>query len=385
MFATQEDLKNDTDSTINLHYSIFKNNLGDRHFTNPSKVNANNNSLLQYVTGVTSAKPLKNDDFVTINSARLKSDYREIQDDQSPVDDYPNTDLEGRPINTPRTIGALQNGSTVYNISNDVILLHKTLEKALSGDIINIAAGTYKPKQYQEKGPEYLASATFKITKNIQLIGDASGTGTTTLDGDKISYHVVHIEAGNIYDPIGSMCQLKNLTITNGIAKGATLDQQKGAGIYLNGQGTSNECSPTIVNCTFENNQAKYGAALFADGKYDGKSTPKITGCTFKTDNVAMVFGNGIYASGFEGDITMNVQGTTFEDTQTIVIDNGKSNGISVFDDCTFKNRDGATITVLRYQSGQKVQIKNPPEDDTTNYQNGFCNPNEAIEEEAIS
>ncbi len=76
---------------------------------------------------------------------------------------------------------------------------------------------------------------------------------------------------------------LDGFTITKGYADhGSTAQYQSGGGMYNSG------CSPTVTNCIFDDNYAKYGGGMF-----NTSSSPTVTDCSF-TDNEAVYWGGGM-------------------------------------------------------------------------------------------
>ena len=97
-------------------------------------------------------------------------------------------------------------------------------------------------------------------------------------------YHVVTaIEAG--YYGKGPYTTLDGFTITGGNADGQYPNNElgKGGGMY------NRYRSPTVVNCTFSENSARYSGG----GMYNYLSSPILTNCTFSENSA--VFGGGMY------------------------------------------------------------------------------------------
>jgi len=140
--------------------------------------------------------------------------------------------------------------------------LQSALARAVSGDEIWVAAGTYKPTAGADRG------ATFQLKNGVGIYGGFAGTETTrtarsaasnitTLSGDigaagssDNSYHVV-VGSGT-----GASAVLDGFVITGGNANNPQSGVESvGGGVY------SNAGNPTLANCTITGNSAKLVAA----------------------------------------------------------------------------------------------------------------------------
>ena len=191
--------------------------------------------------------------------------------------------------------------------------LPQALGVAGGGDTIYIAQGTYTP------GPD--RSDSFTITGNQYRLkiyggfeaGDAfadrspadhptilSGDIGTPGDPSDNSYHVVVVDGGTGIGPdiganITGATVLSGVTITGGNANGAAPDN-RGGGLFCDGEGPGNACSPTLKNITFSDNAAEDGGAIYNNG-YDGTSSPTILRAVF-ADNTAENNGGALYNDG---------------------------------------------------------------------------------------
>ena len=91
---------------------------------------------------------------------------------------------------------------------------------------------------------------------------------------------------------------IDGIVVTAGQADGA-FPQDRGAGLYCDGMGPGNQCSPTLRNVVFAGNAAFIGGAIFADGDA-GTASPIITDATF-TGNMVWSHGGAIFNSGLGG------------------------------------------------------------------------------------
>ncbi len=166
-----------------------------------------------------------------------------------------------------------------------------------------VANGVYKPTS--TTGP---ASRTisFSMRPNVAIYGGFVGTETTlsqrptvnlttltstTLSGDigtvgnntDNSYHVISNPTGLTTGTPDRTSILDGFVITGGNANGPFPDSF-GGGMYNNGRGSGNVCSPTIRNCLFQANTASSGGAMYNDGYFLGTSSPSLTNCLFQAN-----------------------------------------------------------------------------------------------------
>jgi hypothetical protein len=150
--------------------------------------------------------------------------------------------------------------------------LQDALAAAARGDEIRVAQGTYKPDANAvNPGGTGDREATFQLIYG----GDIN---TPDVKDDN-SYHVVTGGGTN------AMAILDGFTITAGNASGTWPDPNTlGGGMYnLFG-------SPTLMNCTFSGNSAKY----FGGGMYNLCGRPRLNNCSFSS-NFADRGGGGMY------------------------------------------------------------------------------------------
>ena len=181
--------------------------------------------------------------------------------------------------------------------------LQDGLKNAQAGDEIWVAKGTYKPTA--QTGDE-ARKFSFELKEGVKIFGGFFGTETqrdqrdweihkTALSGElndnSNSYHVVAANG------VSSAAVLDGFTVTNGKADGAADKQDHGGGLYLNGSGSGNQCSPTLRNLIVCGNHAKVGGGMFSTGEDHGTSEPTLINVTF-SGNHAAVAGAAICASG---------------------------------------------------------------------------------------
>lgn len=202
--------------------------------------------------------------------------------------------------------------------------LQSALAEPVTGEIIEIAGGTYTPGASR--------TDTFEIPANITILGGFAGSThgidpdtrntslyTTTLSGNldgnfgDDSYNVVTFNFAN------AATVLDGLTITGGNADGQSAPYNTGGALNLGGS------SPTIQNCDFPNNFADQGAVadisngspVFTNCTFAGSTSSAlyfsggdltVTDCSF-TNNSTSQTGAAFYGEGF-GQVT--ISGSTF-------------------------------------------------------------------------
>ena len=169
--------------------------------------------------------------------------------------------------------------------------LQDALMIASAGDEIRVAQGIYKPHQFvPSTRPSLGRMETFHLKNGVVVRGGYAGLGEpdpdardidlyeTILSGDlngddgqsftnngENSYHVVTGSGTDV------TTMLDGFTITGGNADGSSPDHNRGGGTF-------NETgSPTITNCTFTANSARWGGG----GMLNRNSNPNLTNCTF--------------------------------------------------------------------------------------------------------
>jgi parallel beta-helix repeat protein/predicted outer membrane repeat protein len=180
--------------------------------------------------------------------------------------------------------------------------LQPALDAAVSGDQIWVAEGTYLPTH--EFTPGNPRSVSFQMKNGVAIYGGFTGVETSLSERDWVinltilscdlsgddgpdftnnaenCYHV-------FYHPDGT--NLDNSAILDGF----TISGGNANGIFPNnlGGGMLNYASsPTLINCTFRNNQSYLGG-----GMYNREAaSPTLTNCTFM-NNQADEYGGGMY------------------------------------------------------------------------------------------
>lgn len=206
-----------------------------------------------------------------------------------------------------------------------------------------VMTGVYQP------GPN--RGDSFAMKNNVAIYGGFAGNETalnqrvltypanTTLTGNNNNYHVIR-------NPVGltNTAVLDGFVITGGNATAATASfpDNSGGGMFNNGRGAGNSCSPLVRNCLFQVNIAENGGALYNDGTSGGNSSPVLISCSFErnlaTHAVAIGTGGGgaIYNNGNGGNANFSLTNCSFQANRA------KNLGYSIFN-----NGSTALIQVL--------------------------------------
>ncbi|MCF7935661.1 MAG: right-handed parallel beta-helix repeat-containing protein [Synergistales bacterium] len=233
-------------------------------------------------------------------------------------------------------------GSSWENASSD---LAGILQKAISGDEVWVAEGTYSPTDVEGAPTSNDRAIAFEIKEGVSLYGGFPNRGgdmgnrsvsnyETILTGNigtkeessDNSYHVVTIDDPDTssQDHDGTVV-LDGFTIRDGYADLDSSEYYKiGAGIHITYMSTV-----TIKNCVFKNNHATYlGGGLSAY-----RSNLTLEQCTFEENNA--FHGGGVlvshcYTADFSGCVFI---GNTADESGGGLLDNDSN---LVLEDCTF-------------------------------------------------
>ena len=167
----------------------------------------------------------------------------------------------------------------------------------------------------------------------VILSGDIDKDNTSANN----SYHVVVMDGG---DGIGedfdanitSATELDGITIANGNADESAPDNN-GGGLYCDGNGSGNVCSPTLTNVVFSENEASSsGGAVYNNGNA-GTSSPRIANAVF-SGNSAGLFGGAISNDAESGTSSPAIINSTFSGNSSDLvggaIDNNADRGENI-------------------------------------------------------
>ncbi len=259
-------------------------------------------------------------------------------------------------------LGGANNGTDWANAYTD---LQSALSQAYTCAPIEIwvATGVYTPGLSQ--------SDSFSLTAEIQLYGgfaatetlrserdwavnptilsgdidgnditDAKGvvTSTTHISGSN-SYHVVWVQ-GTSDKPVTTSTVLDGFTITAGS------EASSGGGLYCDGYGSGNNCSPALSNLTFAGNMADEGGAIYNKGGNGGASSPSLNNVTFSNNAAISGDGGAMYNNAGSDGITspilwqVSFSGNMADSYGGAIYNYANTNSTSspVFTDVTFFN-----------------------------------------------
>ncbi len=173
------------------------------------------------------------------------------------------------------------------------IHLQTALSVAISGDEIWVAEGTYYP-DWDPVNNRYSRdrNASFKLINEVEIYGGFNATESlrtqrdweinpTILTGDLSSsvYNSYHVFHHTIDLELNNTAILDGFIIEDGYANDEPgLNDRVGGGMY------NMRASPSIINCTFRNNSALAGGAIF-NNSY---ASPVIMNCIFHSNSATL-------------------------------------------------------------------------------------------------
>ncbi len=245
------------------------------------------------------------------------------------------------------TATGASNGTSCQDASGDLQAMINESDES-NGDMIFVAAGTYRPSTASFPVPFNRENA-FRVQKNIKIFGGFPADGgdstqrdwirhQTILSGDLYqndqhgaefnddnSYHVLVTDGSSV----NSDCVIDGFTLTGGNADHPSANYYQNGGGWYNG--TS---SPTVINLTITGNNAQFGGgwrnvsgspvvanieirgnrARMGGGLHIGEGNPRIKNVRI-WDNHAQINGGGIYITYISGLLLENVsiRGNTAE------------------------------------------------------------------------
>lgn len=216
-------------------------------------------------------------------------------------------------------------------------------------DEIWIAAGTYLPTtEIVGSGERYRA---FHLKNNVAVYGGFAG-GESLLDQRDWQTHVVELSGdigvqGDLSDncyhvfhhPEDSMLDasavLDGCVITLGNGDVAGGDNRRGGGMF------NEDASPTILNCTFVDNQSIGGSYSQGGAVYNKSASPTFINCTFE-NNLSGAAGGAMFNSYAANPTVISC---TFDSNRSGLENSGVGDGgaiyvggscTPVFSDCVF-------------------------------------------------
>lgn len=244
--------------------------------------------------------------------------------------------------------------------------LQARLATATAGTQFWVAGGTYKPTTGMDR------NVSFSLRNNVEVYGGFAGTesrftqrptinntslSSTTLTGD------IGI-AGNRNDNTYNVFRNTGLNAT-AVLDGVVIRDGAGApfggGMFNNGSGAGNGCSPTIRNCLFTQNTAEWGGAVVNYGRDGGVSSPAFTDCVFLANQAFGYHGGAVYNDAGNGTSSSVFSKCLFIGNQAGqqggAIGNNIFKGVCnlVLSGCQFSQNSADAGGAIMFYSGQAV------------------------------
>ena len=235
--------------------------------------------------------------------------------------------------------------------------LQSALNKAKAGTEIWVAKGVYKPTAGLDR------AASFKlVTDGVKIYGGFKGSeeeavaardtrsNVTILSGDigkpgddsDNSYHVIYAKG------LSRAALIDGLTVTAGNANAAAYPDERGGGLYCDGKGKGNQCSPTLSRLTFSGNKADNAGAMYTDGSLSGMSSSFLLNSTF-SDNVAQNNGGAMFNEAFDGINKTSLNNVTFTGNTAL-------NGGAIYNNAYNSGTNNATIENTTFSGNQAIE-----------------------------
>ena len=262
-----------------------------------------------------------------------------------------------------------------------------TLQSALANTACHeiwVKAGTYKPTAGTNR------SISFNIRPGVAVYGGFASGETqrdqrrpklriTTLSGDigqansisDNSYHVVYMNGTTGAGIIDNSTVLDGFTISGGNAGGNEFPNYNGGGLFCDGEGSGNKCSPSLSQLVFDTNRAGWvGGAMHNEASNGGVSSPVLTNVAF-IHNTAVEYGGAIYNEGYQGNSSPRLVNVSFDGNSSdysggaMYNGGGGSSGISspILSNVTFSNNhavdDGGAMDNDGYDGGASKPVLN--------------------------
>ncbi len=225
--------------------------------------------------------------------------------------------------------------------ANAYTSLHSALFSSPSGSEIWVAEGTYVPSRtFTGNIAADSRDHTFRIVNNIQVYGGFNGTETALNQRDwNTNPSIISGDLGggnksrNImrFDGNDNTTILDGFVVENGAAISGSL--LHGGAIY------SINASPTIKNCTFQNNSSQqHGGAIFTSG-----GVPQFFNCKMINNSTSLYDGGALYVTGAT---STNIVNCLFDDNMAaryggaVIVQN---TNIGQINNCTFVNNTRGT------------------------------------------
>lgn len=232
-------------------------------------------------------------------------------------------------------------GSTGDSWENAFTNLQDALAAAVPPAEIWVAKGVYYP-DIGSGQVDNERTSTFVMTDGVSLMGgftfgdsditdqdphnnvtvlsgdiDWDNGGKDTTDGNGVVTTTSNITGDNAHHVVTAKwvtgtAVLDGFIITAGQANGALEPDNFGGGLYCDGRGSGNTCSPNLKNLVFSGNLAKYGGAMWNDGHDGGESHPVLFNVTFSSNLATRGQGGAMYNLGYKGSSSPELVNVVF-------------------------------------------------------------------------
>jgi uncharacterized repeat protein (TIGR01451 family) len=249
-------------------------------------------------------------------------------------------------------------GSSWANAFNE---LADALAVAWGGNTVDVAAGTYTPDVDLSVTPRVHTedrAATFTVHRGVSVYGGFPPGGASFAERSPTAYPTVlsgeigdpGTTADNTYQvvtiasPAGE-APMASPTVVDGFTiSGAFSTDRTGGGMLVS------NASPTIANCTFSGNTARYGGGLAA---VSGGS-PHVVNCVFQANQAANTSASGRGGAIYTEGASALIANSLFRGNTAIEYGGGlalTTGGVSAVTNCSFSGNsatlDGGAIAVL--------------------------------------
>jgi hypothetical protein len=244
----------------------------------------------------------------------------------------------------------------------------QALKVAANGDQIWVAKGTYAPTTSNNR------NLSFQLIEGVALYGGFAGNETQLTQRNTNQNQTIltgEIGTPSLDDNSFTIVYAENVTqktIVDGfiLTRGAANGFGASGDLSFSGAAMFNkEASPTIKNCTFKNNYAREGAAIYNYASNGGTYNPTIANCNFIA-NKADFDGGAIFNMALNGQSSPNIRNCNFEKNQSTygaaILNKGVNGKVkAAITNCVFSANasilSGAIVYNLREGRGESNSI----------------------------
>ena len=245
------------------------------------------------------------------------TDQREVPRAQGPRCDIGAVEVEAPACYVKHDATGANNGT---GWSNAYTRLQTALASSNCGEI-RVARGIYTPTDGTDE------TISFNIRPGQRVYGGFAGTETTLEQRDPAANRTVlsgDIDHDDVTDDDGIVVEgtdrkgtnsqrivlMDGTTASGAITANTVLDgfaitgahwAFNGGGLYCDGSGSGNECSPTLRNLLFSANGSESGGGMYNDADDGGRASPTLENVTFRNNSAYNFGGGGLYNRAWNG------------------------------------------------------------------------------------